>query len=424
MSGPKEGAAVVGGTVTGVVGVAAVAAVALPVLAVGVVGYGVYKGAQAASRGISKAIEEREKHKGDMLAEVHAKERPALSLMSNASSRWTNEQQTINATKKEIEHEWAKLNDVPQTKMAAEESLRKADELLAEAKRAHAAFVKTEANAKKSFDTARRSVSSSQRTVRGYISEGSIAADQATYFANSAAESARKATLAYQETLLIISQKGEEERRIEMQRQDAQSNIDAAKNEMTEENVVLIGDWLGNESVTLLNEHIKQAEAAYSIKDYEKAKLLAQESVAMYRKFFDESQKLKKKFEEREIIADALIEALADLQYDEPDVRYVPKQEIDNAMLGNLTIFAQAKGETGDLRLSLDLDGKIGIDSDVPEGQENACHQILTDLQDKVGDVVDFNITDWGRAKDYKPPAAGGIKIQVQQQEQVRQRGK
>lgn len=424
MSGPKEGEAVVGGAVAGAVGLAAAAAVALPVLAVGAVGYGVYKGAQAASRGISKAIEEREKHKGNMLAEVNAKERPALSLMSNASSRWANEKRAIDAAKKEVEYELAKLNDVPQTKKAAEESLRKAEELLAEARQRYATFGTAEAKAKEKFDSARRSISSSQRTVRGYISEGNAAADQAINLANSAAEAARRATLVYNETLLIISQKGGEERRIEMQRQDAQSNINAANNEITGENSEFIGDWLGNESVTLLNEHMKNADAAYAAQEYEKAKLLAQESVAMYRKFFDDSQNMKKKFEDREIIADAIIAALTDLQYDAPDVNYEPKKDIDNAMLGNLTIFAKAKGETGDLRLSVDLEGKIGIDLDEPEGQESACHQMLTDLQTKVGNVVDFSITDWGRAKDFKPQTTGGIKIQVQQQEQVRQRGK
>ena len=424
MSGPKGGTAAVGGAavVVGAPALAAVAAVALPALAVGVIGYGVYKGAQAASRGIDKAMKEREKHKGDMLAEVNSQEHPALSLLANASSRWTNEKQALDTAKKKAESEWAKLKDVPQTKQAAEESLRKAGELLAEAEKIHASFRTAETKAKERFNTARRSASSSKRTVRGYISEGKTAADQAVGAANAAAESARLATLVYEEALLIIAQKGAEERRIEMQRQDAQSNINAAKSEITAENSELIGDWLGSESVALLSEHLKNADAAYAAKKYEQAKLLSQESVAMYRKFFDESQNLKKKFEDREIIADALIAALTDLQYDEPDVNYEPKKEIANAMLGNLTIFAKAKGETGDLRLAVDLDGKIGIDSDVPEGQESACHQMLTDLQAKVGDVVDFKITDWGRAKDYTPQTAGSMKVQVQQQQQVRQR--
>ena len=419
MSGPKAGTAVVGGGAVAIVGLAAVAAVALPTVAVG---YGVYKGVQAASRGINKAIAERERHKGNMLAEVNSSERPALSLMSNASSRWVNEQKALDTAKKKAESEWAKLKDVPETKKTAEESLRKAEELFAEAQQSYASFGTAETKAKERFNTARSSTGSAQRTVRTYISEGRASADQAVGAANAAAESARQATLVYEETLLIIAQKGTEERRREMHRQDAQSNINAAKNEITAENTEFIGDWLGNESVGLLSEHIKKAEAAYAAKKYGEAKLLSQESVAMYRKFFDESQNVKKKFEDREIIADTLIAALTDLQYDEPDVNYEPKREIANAMLGNLTIFAKAKGETGDMRLSVDLEGNIGIDSDVPEGQESACHQMLTDLQTKVGDVVDFKITDWGRAKNYKPQTAAGVKVQVQQQQQIRQR--
>jgi hypothetical protein len=77
-------------------------------------------------------------------------------------------------------------------------------------------------------------------------------------------------------------------------------------------------------------------------------------------------------------------------------------------MLGDLTIFAKSKGEIGDIRLAIDLDGKIGIDSDVPEGQEAECIRLLNDLQTKVGNVVDFQITDWGRA-------AGGVEYYPEQ---------
>jgi hypothetical protein len=133
---------------------------------------------------------------------------------------------------------------------------------------------------------------------------------------------------------------------------------------------------------------------------------------------------VKTDFKNREIIADAIVAALNDLQYDEPDVNYEPKADSENVMLGNLTIFAKSKGETGDMRMVIGLDGKLELDADVPEGKESECHRMLTDLQTKVGETVDFNITDWGRAKNYRPEERGGIaKQQVRVHEQIKQRG-
>jgi hypothetical protein len=153
----------------------------------------------------------------------------------------------------------------------------------------------------------------------------------------------------------------------------------------------------------MLNEYIGKAETEFNAKQYEKATLSAQESVAVYRKFYAEAMKLKQQFVNREIIADALVAALTEMRYDEPDVNYEPVEGTDNPMLGNLTIFAKSKGKTGDMRLAVDLDGKVALDADVPEGHEGECIQMLEDLQTKVDDVIDFKITDWGTATGYKP---------------------
>ncbi|MDR3199589.1 MAG: hypothetical protein LBU34_17105 [Planctomycetaceae bacterium] len=427
MSGPKTGVAAVGGA--SVIGLGAVAVVALPAVAVGLAGYGAYKGSRAVVQGVNKAIEEHQKHKGDMLAEINRKERPVLSLISNAESRWQNEKQSLNAARQKAEQELDRLRDTsgtPHAKREAEETFRKAEALLAEANDLNGKFNEANSTLKAKFAEAKRKTGSSARTVRGIISEGQIAADRAVGTINAAIESARNAALVYEETLLVIQQKAAEERKQEIRRQNARSSIDNAKNEIVADNLAFIQDWLGEESTGMIHTHLAEAEKNFKTQQYETGTQLAQESVAMYRKFYDTALQTKQKFEQREIIADAITAALADLHYDEPDVNYEPKDDEANAMLGNITIFAKSKGEVGDMRLAIDLDGKIDLDvENIPEGQESECHQKLTDLQARVADTIDLEITDWGRASHIKPVGKDGVRVQqkIRQQEKIRQRG-
>ena len=423
MSGPKCGAVAVSGAGAGAaVSLASVAAVALPVAAVALVGYGIYKGSQATNR----AMEEHKKHKGDMLAEITSRERPVLSSIANGLTRWQNEKRTFDAVRQKTENELAKLRvntGMPQTKKDAEETYQKASALLAEAETLHQDFQTAQNKATGQFSEARRVSGSSQRTVRKIVSSGCEAGDRAVGAINQSVENMRRASILLEETILIIQQKGAEERRLEILRQDAQSNVALAKSEITAESVAIIADWMGDEAVQMLNAHLKKAKQSLAAEQYEESSLRAQESVAMYRKFYETSIQTKQQFENREIITDAIVDALNELQYDEPDVNYEPKANSENALLGNLTIFAKSKGETGDMRLVIGLDGKLDLDTDVPEGKEGECHRLLTDLQTKVSDVVDFSIIDWGRAKNYRPEERGGIPKQtVRVQEQVKQR--
>ncbi|MDR1384594.1 MAG: hypothetical protein LBJ67_12240 [Planctomycetaceae bacterium] len=432
MSGPKAGVAIVGGAAAvGGTAVVAAAAVALPVLAVGLIAAAVAesrrnKREQDAIRGAEEFLRSYQKERNDMLAEIERSEHPVQSLISNGESRWNTAKDTLDEIRREVQAEFVKLQaniETPQTKKEVEESLRQAEMLLAETEDQQEKFVQFHNEANGHFQLARTNRYASKRIVRQYITDGVCAGDQAIVAVNQAVEKARLAKIQLDETLLIIRQKGAEERKQELLRQNAFSNIEAAKSEIMPDSVSFIGDWMGDEAVAMMNEYLQKAEAAFQAKQYEQASLSAQETVAMYRKFYETSLQIKKNFENREIIADALIAALNDLQYDEPDVNYEPKEEDANAMLGNLTIFAKSKGETGDIRLAIDLDGKIEIDSDVPEGKENECHRLLTDLQGKIGEVVDFQITDWGRAKNYQPEAGGGMsKLKSQQPQKIKQR--
>ncbi|MDR0520952.1 MAG: hypothetical protein LBH00_03755 [Planctomycetaceae bacterium] len=428
MSGPKGGRAAVGGAGDAALALAAIGVIALPVAAAGLVGYGIYKGTQAAARGIDKTLKEREKRRNDMAAEIASKERPVLSLISNAENRWQNEKRPLDAARQKAETEWQKLRSsagTPQAKKEAEETFRRAEELFAEAESLYGKFNTANVQSKEKFSEAKRKTGSSVRTVRSIVSEGQSAADRAVGAVNQAAESARNAKLIYEETLLIIQQKAAAERKEELRRQNARTSIDSAASELQADNLTFIQDWLGNEAAELIQQSMQNAEKAFHAKQYEDGVQKSQEAVAMYRKFYSTALETKQKFENREIITDAITAALTDLQYDEPDVNYEPLADGGNAMLGNITIFAKSKGESGDMRLAIGMDGKVNIDVDnIPEGQETECHQRLLDLQTKVSDVVDFDITDWGRAKDVKPVHGDGIRVrqQIQQQEKIRQR--
>jgi hypothetical protein len=128
------------------------------------------------------------------------------------------------------------------------------------------------------------------------------------------------------------------------------------------------------------------------------------------------------RYDSRQVIVSAINAALKDLQYDAPDTKFVPTDGVENTKLGNITIFAKSKGETGDMRLAIDLNGKVNLEvADIPEGKEAECHNAITNLQSKVADIADLQITDWGRAKGVTPEKKGKIPEKTKVQEQTRQ---
>lgn len=411
MSGPKGGLVIVGGYV------AALAAIKLT---------------EAAVRGAQKVLEERQNHKGNMLVEIASQECPVQKLLANGQSRWQSEQKSLNTLRSKVNQEISKLRSssgVVQAKKDAEDALRKAEDMLAKAESHNQKFNVLNATTNSRFQEARDKSSESQRSVRSKISDAKRAGDQALSSINQAVEMSRSAKLVFEETLLIIQLKADKERQNEIQRQNAQSILNNAISEIETENMTIIHDWLGDEETVKIQKLLKNAESAFKSNRYDSVTIASQEAISLYRKNFEVALQTKQKFENREIIADAIVAALLDIQYDEPDVNYEPKDGIDctstlGALLGNITIFAKSKGESGDMRLAIDLDGKVNLDvANIPDGKESECHSRLSTLQSKVADVVDFEITDWGRAKNVKKDEKGGVpKIKVQENQKVRQR--
>jgi CBS-domain-containing membrane protein len=435
MSGPKGGAVALGGAavLAGPIAVAAVAAVALPVVATSLLAVAAAvsenkKKRKKNNRGAEKFLNSYQNERNNMIAEVERIEKPIQSLLTNGELRWDSMRQDIDKIRQEVQTEVAKLKNtagMPQTKDEVEKYLQQAESLLTEAGKLQQQFIQFRNDANKKFNAGKNNTTNDKRTIRQFAANGSKDGDQAIGAINQAVEKARSAKIKFKETLLIILKKGEEERQEELLRQDAVSNIAAAKSEIVQENVLLINDWINEDAVRLLEEHQEKADQAMAAKRYKEASLLAQETVAMYRQFFDTALRTKQQFENREIITDAIVAALNDLQYDEPDVNYEPKEGIDNAMFGNITIFAKSKGESGDMRLAIDLEGGMKLDVvGIPEGKESECHNAITNLQSKIKEVVDFDITDWGRAKNVKNTSTGNLpKQKIQIQNQIKHRG-
>ncbi|MDR0335975.1 MAG: hypothetical protein LBI18_02690 [Planctomycetaceae bacterium] len=436
MSGPKVGTVVLGGAAVAAggsaVALAAAAVVASPVVLTGLIvaaavadNHRKKKMTKTTKRGAEQFLNSHQLERNNMIAEIERAEKPVQSLLANGESRWETIKQDVDKIRHEAQLAMAKLKDAPQTKNEAEISLRQAEILLNEAQQQQNQFVQLRNDSNQRFRLARNNASAAKRTVRQHIANGNKVGDQAVGTINQAVEKARLAKIQFEETLLIILKKGKEERKQEFLRRNALSNIAVAKSEIVKENISLINDWISEEAVRLLEEHQDKAKKAFDAGRYEESSLLAQESVAMYRQFFDTALRIKQQFESREIITDAIVAALNDLQYDEPDVNYEPKEGVDNTMFGNITIFAKSKGETGDMRLAIDLDGKVNLDvANIPEGSETECHNAITNLQSKIKEVVDLNITDWGRAKDANNYGTGNLpKQKIKTQEHIKQRG-
>ena len=96
--------------------------------------------------------------------------------------------------------------------------------------------------------------------------------------------------------------------------------------------------------------------------------------------------------------------------------QYQPGKGIEPS---DLTIFAKAPGNRGDMRMNIDLEGKVKLEVEkIAEGEEGVCVQLIQDLQRGVAGQMDFQMTDWGRAVN----ASTNTKVAIQHQEKIQER--
>lgn len=135
------------------------------------------------------------------------------------------------------------------------------------------------------------------------------------------------------------------------------------------------------------------------------------------RKFLGDAEENKVKFQEREQIAQALMQVLYDSKYAPPEFGYSADSAGNPDRLGILHIFAKSPGGLADVKMQIDMNGDVKWEmANVPNGQEGICLETLQSVYDRVGEMgIDFRVTDLGRATGYSEE-------HLQDKEQVKQR--
>jgi hypothetical protein len=237
-------------------------------------------------------------------------------------------------------------------------------------------------------------------------------------------EHMRRAKTAFNQSVIIAEEKEEARRQFEMKRTATANALQSVKDDATSFGDAFLGEWGSNAKLAEAKQTLRSAENDFQAKRFDASQASSAKASEQFRNLYEQATNNKKRFDSREVIADAIEAALKDLQYDTPDLNYEPVDGIENTMLGNITIFAKSKGEIGDIRLEIDLNGKIDLNVEgIPEGKEAECHGAIANLQSKVAHIAKLKITDWGRAKNHQPEERGGIPKQKAQERIKQQQG-
>ena len=134
-------------------------------------------------------------------------------------------------------------------------------------------------------------------------------------------------------------------------------------------------------------------------------------AVSALRDLIELANQNKHKFQERDAIRKAIVKALKQQNYDKP-VAYYNEKLADGspAELSEMVIYAQNPAATGDMRLRIDLEGKIGLEvfrhdkdgneEEVTKQDAHSCHNSVKKLGENLREAgFNFEITNWGKAE-------------------------
>jgi hypothetical protein len=211
----------------------------------------------------------------------------------------------------------------------------------------------------------------------------------------------------------------------EIAKRSAENDLDTVGKELAALDRGFLAKWSGNgEQMDSIFRRLEEARKSISREDFAEAQQLLATVLSDARSAFELATTNRHKFKEREIISEALMNALCEQGYDAPSFYFqdTNNQGEDNE-LSDLTIFAQAPGKLGDMRMKIDLGGKVKLELDkIPEGKESECVNILNGLRDRLEGEVNFQMTDWGRAEGNAGKAKEVTIEQVKVQEKQRER--
>jgi hypothetical protein len=211
----------------------------------------------------------------------------------------------------------------------------------------------------------------------------------------------------------------------EAARKGAQNDLAAAGEELASVDRGVVEEWSGErQRVLSAFSQMDEARSAFDEERFADSQRLVAESLESLRALSETATTNRAKFRQREEIAEAIMNALYEQRYDNPEWYYADKDaEGRENQLSNLVIFAKAPGSKGDMRMSVDLDGHVGLEvQNIPEGEETLCHSLITNLQSGLAGEVDFQMTDWGRAANLRDARIQVPTGQQKTQEKVRER--
>ena len=162
---------------------------------------------------------------------------------------------------------------------------------------------------------------------------------------------------------------------------------------------------------------LKDAQYMIGTEQFVRATQAVADAIEELREIDDKTHDNRALYENRWDLAQSIMQALCDSNYDSPS--YYQEREQD--ALSNICIVAAAPGGVGNVRMNVALDGKVSFEvENIPEGREKLCVDAIRSMQDKLTDNgVSFNVTDWGRAEGHKNDD-DGMKVVVKRQEVVR----
>ncbi len=135
-------------------------------------------------------------------------------------------------------------------------------------------------------------------------------------------------------------------------------------------------------------------------------------AVSALRDLIELANQNKHKFQERDAIRKAIVKALKQQNYDKPVAYYNEKlPDGSPAELSEMVIYAQNPADTGDMRLRIDLEGKIGLEvfrhdkngneEEVTNQDARNCHNSVKQLGNNLREAgFNFEITNWGKAEN------------------------
>ena len=132
--------------------------------------------------------------------------------------------------------------------------------------------------------------------------------------------------------------------------------------------------------------------------DFANASRCVAEALNSLRNMNEKTSENKKLSEQRNEIADSIMQALYDSDYDTP--MFYLKDEGDE--LSDLCVVAAAPGGIGNMNLRIGLQGGVKFEvANIPEGREQLCIDSVLNMQKKLAEnEINFDVTDWGRAEN------------------------